>query len=525
MSYLKLLLPAAFFNCILWIVLIPIWQYPDEQAHFAQVQDITELGKVPTVGSNTSYEIALSEKILGTERDGSGNNKYTYHPEYNILYSDNSIGLFEKELLNLHKESRTNLVKSEATLNPPLYYFFGSIAYKLAYNGSLLDRVYAVRLMSALIFMGTVILSLKIGLIIFDKEKYLSIILPSLIAFKPMLTFASTGVLPDSLTNFLFTSILYLSLKIFKDGLKFSTLILILLTVALGVSTRQQFLISVLIISVPILYTIYTKPKYIKHFILTLLSFSLFIYFSNTLLIGSPFFANFRVPEIFDTGFLRFGTISFSTFISYFIWSMRHTYSEVWPWYWGVYKWLSLTLPPVYYQTINRVILVGLIGLVIKFVLIVREREVSKNTIYPVFLLAASLIYFLTLVTWDYIFYLKHGFSFGIQSRYFFPLVVAHISLILIGFWQLFKIFLKNYAKFGLVILAFLIIVFNDLSLFHVAGSYYDTSSLESFVTQASQYKPLFVKGNTILFTLALNMGFQLLLIFFLLKNAIRQTR
>ena len=88
----------------------------------------------------------------------------------------------------------------------------------------------------------------------------------------------------------------------------------------------------------------------------------------------------------------------------------------------------------------------------------------------------------------------------------------------------MFKIFLKNYAKLGLVTLAFLMIVFNDLSLFHIAGSYYDTSSLEIFIAQASQYKPLFVKSNTILFTLTLNIGFQLLLIFYLIKNAIRQT-
>ena len=80
---LKLLLIAAFLNALSWIVLIPIWQYPDEQAHFAQVQDTAELGKTPK-GIDTSEEIAVYEKILGTARDGFGNNRYTYHPEFNI---------------------------------------------------------------------------------------------------------------------------------------------------------------------------------------------------------------------------------------------------------------------------------------------------------------------------------------------------------------------------------------------------------------------------------------------------------
>ena len=521
---LKLLLISAFFNALSWTVLIPIWQYPDEQAHFAQVQNVAELGKVPMVGNDTSYEIALSEKILGTERNGFGNNKYTYHPEYNIAYSNNSMGLFEKELSNLPRESRTYLVKNEATLNPPFYYLLGSIAYKLAYEGSFFDRVYAVRLMSVLIFMGTVFLSFKIGQIIFEKEKLLSISLSSLVAFKPMFIFASTGVLPDTLTNFLFSFTLFLSLIILKNGIKLFTLILISLAVVIGVLTRQQFLISTIIVSVALLYQIYRNPRYIKHFVLSIMAFALFIYISNTFLINLPFFTNFRVPEIFDAGFLKFGTISLATFTTHLLWTLRHTYSEVLPWYWGVYKWLSLTLPPVYYQIINRLVLVGILGLVIKLILIFRKRETDKRTFCFFFLLAVSLIYFLVLTIWDYFFFLKHGYSFGIQGRYFFPLVIAHMALLLIGYWQIFQILLKKYAKFGLVLLVFLMILFDDLSLLHIAGSYYNTSNIGIFISQVSQYKPEILKGNIIVLLISANIVSQLLLAYSFAKHAFKKT-
>ncbi len=46
-AYIKYLLVAAFANALVWIILVPIWQYPDEQAHFSQVQNIAEIGKVP----------------------------------------------------------------------------------------------------------------------------------------------------------------------------------------------------------------------------------------------------------------------------------------------------------------------------------------------------------------------------------------------------------------------------------------------------------------------------------------------
>ena len=122
-SLFKLLLVAAFFNALSWIILIPLWQYPDEQAHFAQVQYIAEISGKPQNNQSfdTSYEVAISEKILGTERDDLGNNKYTYHPEYKPDYSTGLYGPYEKEITSLPKSARSQLVKDEATLNPPLY--------------------------------------------------------------------------------------------------------------------------------------------------------------------------------------------------------------------------------------------------------------------------------------------------------------------------------------------------------------------------------------------------------------------
>ncbi len=181
--YLNLLLITAFFNTLSWIVLIPIWQYPDEQAHFAQVQDTAEFGKVPTSGLDTSREISLSEKILGTERDRFGNNKFTYHPEYIIDYSETTTGLFEKLITNLPISSRTTLVKHESTFNPPVYYLFSALVYKLFYHGNLFTRVFAIRIASSLIFMIMIFFTFKISQIVFSTQPDLQLILPSLVAF------------------------------------------------------------------------------------------------------------------------------------------------------------------------------------------------------------------------------------------------------------------------------------------------------------------------------------------------------
>lgn len=518
-----LLILASFFNALSWIVLIPVWQYPDEQAHFAQVQNTAEFGQNPKDGLDTSYEIAYSEKVLQTERDGFGNNKFTYHPEYKIDYADGIFGLQEEQITSLPRSARIQLVKNESTVNPPLYYFFGSLAYKLFSNGSLFTRVFAVRFISLIFFLVIVFLSYQIAKLVFERNKTLQIALPTFVAFKPMLIFASTGVLPDSLTNLLFTAVLFLCLKIIKVGFNVRTIVLLSLTVLLGVLTRQQFLISVFIILAAILCQAFKKLSNLKWIFASLVAFLALFYFSNTVLISMPIFTNFRVPEIFDAGFLKFGSLSLATFTQHFVWTLRHTFSEVWPWYWGVYRWLSYTLPPIYYQIINRLVLISLMGLMIKIFFFVKDRKIDKQDIHGSFLIVASLIYFLVLTVWDYLFWVKNGFSFGIQGRYFFPLITAHMGILLLGFWQIFRLMFKKYASIGIYALILFFIFFNNFSLFYVASSYYDISNLSTFIKQVSQYKPLIIKGNTTPTILLLSFTFQLIFIFSLGKYIIKR--
>lgn len=146
----KFLLFSVFFDSFLWIMLTPFFQYPDEQAHFTQVQNIAELGHVPTSGNDTSAEVAYAEQVMGTQRDEVGNNKYTFHPQYKTTYTGSVFGPQENELSNLPGESRKELVKKESTLNPPLYYSLAAVVYKIFQSSDIFTRVYAIRIFSHL---------------------------------------------------------------------------------------------------------------------------------------------------------------------------------------------------------------------------------------------------------------------------------------------------------------------------------------------------------------------------------------
>ena len=511
---------AAFFNALSWIVLIPIWQYPDEQAHFAQVQTIAEFGTISFLDPNTSLEIDFTENVFGTQRDESGNNKHTYHPEFRIAYSDNYYGPQESKIANLSKSARIQLVKNEATVNPPLYYFLWSLTYQLFTNGSLFTRVYAVRFISLIFFLATIFLSYQFAKIVFEKSQILQIALPTLVAFKPMLIFSSTGVLPDSLTNLLFTAVLLLSLKVLKIGFKLRYGVILGLLVVLGTLTRQQFLISFFIIAFPIFYLIFKNYSHIKlyfSFLISIVTFSS-LFLINRFGTSIPIISNFRLHE------LTLSDLRFSSQIGFdpIIWSFKHTLAQTLPWYWGVYKWLSLTLPPVTYQIINRLLAIGLIGVLLKLIDIFRNQKKSQDIRLILFLIYSSIVYFLILIIWDYFFYLKYGYHFGIQGRYFFPLVVFHIAILVIGIWQVFELVFKKYARYGLSIVLFLMVLFNDISLFYVAASYYDTSSFNRFIIQASQYKPEIFKGTILVFILSSTILLQAILFFKLTKTFLK---
>ena len=91
------------------------------------------------------------------------------------------------------------------------------------------------------------------------------------------------------------------------------------------------------------------------------------------------------------------------------------------------------------------------------------------------------------------------------------------------GLWQIFRVILQKYAIFGVIFISILMMIFNDLSLYHVSGSYYDTSSLDKFVTQVSQYKPKLLKGPPILLIVVVNLTLQLCLVYYLGKNVLKK--
>ena len=455
------------FKILVWSLFVPMWHTPDEQAHFGHVAYLAEGGQLPMGRQkDLTEEIALSEQLLGTYRNKYGNNQFTYHPEYRLEYTDNLTGKYEAEITNIPLSARHNFTDAESAYYPHFFYRVSGLIYKLFYSQDIFIRVFALRLFWLFSHVLMVWLAYLIGKLVFPKDKLAAVSVAVLSSFQPMLSFVAAGVSSDNLHNLLFTGVIYFCLKINRK-IFWPVLLGLAAVMYLGFINKPQFLIALGIV-IPVL--LWRRWKILG---LTGLV-TAWLYFQGKL----PYF------EIADK--LVRPEYSLWQHLNY---TANHTFREVLPWYWGVFRWLSLTLPRWINQVMMRILLVAGVGLIIKL---------FKRRFEPGFWIIAwsALIYFLALFFWDWQHIRNAGFPFGIQGRYYFPVIVPHMVLLVMGIKQI-------WSKL-LIVLDYWFVILNWLAFYAVTASYYDASGFKTFIIQASQYKPFFGKGWWLIIALGL---------------------
>ncbi len=499
---------------LVWASYIPPWQFPDEQAHFAQVQNFAQRGLTAFSGPNTSQEIYESEKLLGTVRDGFGNNSFTYHPEYKLAYSDGKDGLNEDLIRNFPLRMQQKYVIFEATVYPPFYYTLLVPFYNLGRQSDLLTRIFWVRLGNIPIFLGMIFLANRIGKVLF-KSSQLVWTLTLIVSFHPMFSFVSAGTTSDNIFTLLVTLTLYVSLQTLRNGLRPRYILGMIVVLILGIYSKPQGRLVGLIFLYPLINNLLNKSRKFQKSNWVIISVLLVAIFG--FMISNIFSGRQMLPEIPTLNdFINHDSISIQ---SHFLWTFWHTYHEILPWYWGVYRWLSLTYPRPIHRIINWTVLLAGFGVMITLGKSIRNKQtlVLRSNLF--FLIYASLIYFLSITFYDFIFFKTHGFSFGVQGRYFFPVIVAHMALLLVGFVsiaELLKMLLRN---LNIKVLGLFMIILHVYAQWYVVRSYYDASSLKIFFNQASQYKPYFLK-SPFLELIAITYGMCLLiLVWYYLKR------
>lgn len=481
-SLFSLFLLVIFLKQLVWITFIPIWHTPDEQAHFAQVSLVSELNRLLMPDrNNTSKEIWLSEYHLGTLRDSFGNNKFTYRPNHNLPYGDYLTGPSEELLSSQPPKARKEFIIKEATGYPPVYYVLASGFYNLLYGESLFDRVFVTRIFSAFLLVITGYLTYRIGKLIFS-DNFLALSLSLLVAFHPMVSFVFAGVSSDPMFIALFTATIFLCLRVLvKNDLR--AVWVLLPTVLLSIYTKPQAAIlgAVLMpVALFVMIKVIHKRKVLIIPIIALLALGFWGVYDRIS----------RGESIFPESEQAVTLKSLAMLPSFLSFTLGHTYKEVLPWYWGVFRWLSLGLPDILRRLTNLFTFTSLTLALVYIFLNFFRKKFTAQSFAALFLLVTAVIYFASLTLFDFGFYLNHSFSFGIQGRYFFPIIASQMTLSLLGLTFLFSYRKKVIISWGL---SLLFVLFNSYVFLYVTLSYY-SPDLTKFVYEASQYKPLWLK-------------------------------
>lgn len=464
-----------------WSLVTPLFEFPDEQAHIGTVSFLSKEGRIP-VGPelDMTIEMAETQKLLGVFRNHLGQNSYTYHPEHHVSYSETYMGLEEAQIMSLNTpDLRTSYVATEAARYPRLYYDYLHFWHDLVGESDIMVRSFAMRL-AGLLFVGlTAIVLYRLGLQLFGSQLS-ALILTMLVLLQPMYSFLSAGVNSDNLHNLLFAVLIYLGLQITRVGLKPNLLLGSALIIALDIATKPQGYLGVIIIVLAILSNIISTRQWQKIIwlaVIGLVGFFVILHPAN------PYRSWIITPN-------QSGS-SLTDFVSF---SLNKLVAQNIVWYWGVFKWLGIVLPPIYWQIANRLVVIAGIGLIVYLYRFIKKQAVVTPPPATVFLFLTSLVYALAIYYFDYQYVRAVGYSIGVQARYLFPTISAHMALLMIGILSFTNS--KKIQNLLLRGLASFIIWMQLGGIWRLITSYYDVSSLHTFITQASQYKPAFAKGE-----------------------------
>lgn len=401
-------------------------------------------------------------------------------------------GIYEDDVLAQNtSDNRRSYVAKQSSTYPPLYYWVGSLFHQLVSDHSFFTRLYTVRFTSLLSTFFIPLVVYYFGTLIWGRSLY-SATLAFMVFFFPMTTYLGVGINSDDLHFLLFGLALTLYAAYIKNGLSTK------LSLAIGVTIGLDLL---------------TKPQGYILFPLSILAFLLRYKFSEwrTILRQLPFLA---LPIIAIAGWQEIpkfiygndalGTTSyvarefnftgithFRTYLSYYL--RTHT-SEIIVWYWGVFKWSGIILPRIWWQIANRLVILAAIGIILRWFKDFRARQFSFLSRLQLFAIGGNAIYILAIAAFDWQFYQEFGHSLGLQARYYLPMLLTQMFLLLSGILELGW---SSQLK-GLISRSF-IIFFLGLHLVSVyiqLSSYYDFNSISTLFAQLSQYKPILAKGN-----------------------------
>lgn len=442
---------------LIWVIVIPPFQTPDEQAHLRYIEFIAEEKRIPNKADildtdKLDHSPAIQKYIQETQSD-----RIFHNVSYHFDFADTSSSQID------------NFNATHIYNHPPLYYIWGAILYTIFAPLGIGTAMLAIRLSNILF---TTICFIFAGKIAgrFTTNKWSQLAVSSVVGFWPMYMFINSGVNNDPLAFTIFTVTIYYLIDLYLDkkpGLR-QLFILSALT-AIGCLTKPQFLVITPIIAIVIFFKLRKtfNPKVISAFAPLILPVLYFVH--NLVQFGSLFPRPAgRSGIIHDNFFQTPHECQYSSLLAILKAIITPRTQAVFKSFVGRFGWLDTQLPEILYLLAGIFFLFGIVGFMVK---IYKDKKLTEN--FPKWAILISTVISLELF-YLYLYLnsvMKHCYTgFPTQGRYYFPVIVPIFVIILAGITHIIPDKYRNTAFKAAIIL---VLFFNIFALSLLILRYY----------------------------------------------------
>ena len=229
---------VALAHGLLWSIFIPPFQAPDETEHFAYAQYLAETARIPPQVGNQQY----SSEELGAF-NAIGTIGILGHYLGKPPATEASARAAEAAIRKTESLPRADGGgPSTASSQPPLAYALWSIPYHVGSGGSILTRLWLMRLLSVACFVATAAGAALLARELLPSWSWAPLVAGLVVALQPSLAFVAASVNPDTMLFAVSTFALLVAVRILRHGLTMRRALVLGALTGVGLVTKLTFL-------------------------------------------------------------------------------------------------------------------------------------------------------------------------------------------------------------------------------------------------------------------------------------------
>ena len=201
---------------IVWALLVPPWQTPDEVQHYAYAEDLAENFRLPQFPRSGPGGLPGVSSDQGIADNAVGASRGAFYPQAVPPEWNPAVwAAYRTNERTAPAPSRSDGGgPNSAASNPPLFYLYSDVAYLFGGGGTAFGRLYSMRLWGVLLLAVNALAGWLLAGEILGRKRVPQLACGAVAGLMPMESFMATSINPDALMVPLWTLAFWLGARV-----------------------------------------------------------------------------------------------------------------------------------------------------------------------------------------------------------------------------------------------------------------------------------------------------------------------